>query len=206
MPSEEEKKQFLDSLASCQTAKPAVLSVVSGYCDDYVPSVLAIDLPLVLSDLYESSNLDLGYYDLLQLSSRTVVTVTAEQRKAVETKTRDRSNCRIWFRMHTGRITASKFKSVCHTDPASPSLSLIMRICHPEAFIFKTPANSRGCQHERDALEQYKKQIATDHNKFCVSPSGFFISVQHPYFGASPDGMVRCSCCGPRICEVHEGQ
>lgn len=27
-------------------------------------------------------------------------------------------------------------------------------------------------------------------------------SVEHPYFGASPDEIVYCSCCGPGICEV----
>ena len=41
---------------------------------------------------------------------------------------RDQSNCRLWFRLRAGRITASRFKSACSTDPASPSLSLIMGI------------------------------------------------------------------------------
>ena len=33
VPSLEEKKAFLDSLASMESAKPAVLSVLPGYCD-----------------------------------------------------------------------------------------------------------------------------------------------------------------------------
>lgn len=33
-------------------------------------------------------------------------------------------------------------------------------------------------------------------------PSGFFISVDHPYFGASPDGLVCCTCCGTGILEI----
>ena len=65
VPTSEEKKQFLDSLASSKSAKPAVLSVISGYCDKYLPSALSSDLPSVLTDLYNSSYLALNYYDLL---------------------------------------------------------------------------------------------------------------------------------------------
>lgn len=165
-PSEEEKKQFLNSLASCQTAKPAVLSVVRDHCDRYVPCTFDADLLLVLSALYDSSNLDLGYYDLLKLSNTTLVTVTAEQRKAVEIKTRDQSNSRLWFSMRTGRVTASKFKSACHTDPASPSLSLVMGICHPEAYRFQTAATSWGCRHEKDASIRSREQKIMIHCVF----------------------------------------
>ena len=77
-----------------------------------------------------------------------------------------------------------------------------MGICHPEAYQFQTAATSWGCWHERDALEQYKKQRAKGHDTLCISPCGFFISASHPYFGASPDGMVHCLCCGPGVCEV----
>ena len=124
----------------------------------------------MLADLYEPSNLGLSYYELLKLSSETNVTITSEQCKAVEMRTRDQANSRLWFRMRAGRITASKFKSVCHTDPASPSLSLIMSICHPDTVRFKTAATSWGCEHETSALEQYKK--ASGHDQLSVSPVG----------------------------------
>ena len=75
-----------------------------------------------------------------------------------------------------------------------------MNVCHPDTVRFKTAATSWGCQHEKDALEQYAKTSA--HNDLRVSPSGLFISVEHPYFGASPDGLVFCSCCGLGACEV----
>ena len=200
VPSSEQKKQFLDSLASSKSAKPAVLSVIAGYCDKYIPSALSLDLPAVLTDLYKPSHLALSYYELLQLSSKTVVSVTDTQCKAVELKTRDQSNSRLWYRMRAGRITASKFKAVCHTDPASPSLSLIMSICHPDTVRFKTAATLWGCQHEKDALKQYETTSA--HSGLTVSSAGFFISAEQPYFGASPDGLVCCSCCGSGICEV----
>ena len=143
-PTPEEKTQFLDALASCENAKPAVLAIIPEYSEKYVPTTISSDLPPVLADLYDPSNLGLSYYELLKLSSETNVTITSEQCKAVEMRTRDQANSRLWFRMRAWRITASKFKSVCHTDPASPSLSLIMSICHPDTVRFKTAATSWG--------------------------------------------------------------
>jgi len=70
----------------------------------------------------------------------------------------------------------------------------------PNHGALQTTAMSWGCQHEKDAFEQYKK--ASAHHQLCVSPAGFFVRVEHPYFGASPDGMVCCPCCGSGICEV----
>ena len=201
-PSEDEKASFLMSLASLSNCKPVVLSVLPDFCDRFIPTSLAHDLPLVMSDLYDRSNLQLCYYDLLKKAQITTITVTPEQAKAVELNTRQQSNSRLWFRMRAGRITASKFKAVCHTDPASPSLSLIMCVCHPESFRFTTKATAWGCQHEKSAISEYVDQNCHLHECLTVKPAGFFISVQHPFLGASPDGIVECKCCGWGILEA----
>ena len=56
-PTEQEQSQFFDSLSSCTGAKPAVLALVSPHCDNYVPASLAPELPVVLSDLYQTEYL-----------------------------------------------------------------------------------------------------------------------------------------------------
>ena len=201
-PTEQEQSQFFDSLSSCTGAKPAVLALVSPHCDNYVPASLAPELPVVLSDLYQTEYLKLGYLELLQRAGGITIIVTSDQALAVEAKTKNQADSRLWFRMRTGRITASKFKAACRTDPASPSLSLIMAICHPETLRFSTLATKWGCQHEKTALEKYKLTSIDQHETFKVSDSGLFISVEHPFIGASPDGLVKCSCCGQGICEI----
>ena len=35
-----------------------------------------------------------------------------------------------------------------------------------------------------------------------ISNAGFFISEEHPFIGASPDGMTNCLCCGAGVLEV----
>ena len=128
------------------------------------------------------------------------LTFPSLQAVAAEKNTRDQVASRLWLR--AGRVTASKFKRACHTDPAIPSMSLIMSICYPEAFCFQTAATAWGCQHEKTAMEKYREQSMLSHQNHKVSNCGFFISVEHSFIGASPDGVVECSCCGQGICEV----
>lgn len=138
VPTYEEQNRFLDLLASSKDARPVVLSLVADHCEKFIPSAFSLDLPLVLTDLHKPSYTTLSYFELLDLASATVdtITVTAEQALAVERNTRDQSRSRLRFRMRAGRVTASRFKSVCSTDPASPSLSLVMSLCHPDKVSF----------------------------------------------------------------------
>ena len=200
-PSNEEKDKFWESLAMCERSKPIVLATVEPYCEAYIPSSLNQDLLTMLSSLYSSDHLRLGYDSLLQLAHETSLSITPDQVKAAETKTRDHINSRLWFRLRAGRITASKFKSACCTDPVFPAKSLIMSVCYPELSTrFQNEATKWGCQHEDLALKIYPNTSRHDNMK--VSKCGFFISIDHPYLRASPNGLVKCSCCGSGICEV----
>ena len=144
----------------------------------------------------------MNYADLIKLAAETTITVTPVEVKQVEAKTRTQSQCRLWYRMRAGRITASRFKSASHTNPAMPSISLIMSICHPELTKFKNSATSWGCEHESAAKKRYKSLFECAHHQFKVVECGLFISVEYPFLGASPDGLVTCTCCGDGICEI----
>ena len=93
-------------------------------------------------------------------------------------------------------------KSVCHTDPAKPAQSLIKGICYPEAFSFTSKATSWGCQHEQDTKNIYFKACKVKHVDFSVMDSGLVINSQWPYIGASPDGLINCTCCGKGALEI----
>lgn len=107
------------------------------------------------------------------------------RRSLVEEKTRDQARSRLWFRMRSGRITASRFKCACCTNPASPSLSLIMAICHPETTKFKTTATCWGCGHESTACAKYKNLKSDVHQNFEFSSCGFFIYTEYPFLLAN---------------------
>ncbi|KAF4517657.1 hypothetical protein B566_EDAN002889 [Ephemera danica] len=96
-----------------------------------------------------------------------------EEASAVEQATRKQSHSKMWYHQRTGRVSASVMKLVCHTDPHSPSISLVKQICYPIASKFKSEATSYGSLNER-----------------------FYIACEYPYIGASPDSIVECDCCG----------
>ena len=77
-----------------------------------------------------------------------------------------------------------------------------MAICHPELTKFRSVATSWGCEHEKMAISRYKSVSLKTHNDFKVTESGFFINTTFPFMGASPDGLVECTCFDAGICEI----
>ena len=200
-PTQEDTMAFLGKLALCKS-KPAILSLVEPYSSQYVAESLDSSFPVCLSQIYKSENLNLNYLELLSIATNYQITVTEQQTAHVESKTRLQANSRLWFQMRAGRITASHFKSACRTNPAQPSISLIMAVCHPEMSKFKTAATNWGCEHEKVAISRYLNASLKRHHNFRVIESGFFICTSHPLIGASPDSLTECTCCSEGICEV----
>lgn len=62
--------------------------------------------------------------------------------------------------------------------------------------------NRWGCTHEKDAVEAYTKQQKALHGDLKIEEAGLFISMERPYVGATPDGLVTCTCCGKGTVEV----
>ena len=111
--------------------KPCVLSLLAPYCDSFIPTeseeATSLDIP-GLSILYKPENEELTYKELLDVGEDIVFELTSEQICEIVKHTRAQHGCDLWFKHRAGRITASKMKAACHTDPASPSVSLIKQI------------------------------------------------------------------------------
>ena len=128
--------------------------------------------------------------------------VSANQQVAVEKSTRSQASSKLWFRMRTGRIAASRFKAACNTNPVCAAKSLIFAICYLEMAKFRSKQTTWGCNHEKIAREKYNMLQQTKHQNFDVANCGLFISTDHGFMGASPDGVVSCTCCGDGMCEI----
>eukprot|EP00058_Branchiostoma_floridae_P028280 XP_002613771.1 hypothetical protein BRAFLDRAFT_85312 [Branchiostoma floridae] len=184
--------------------KPAFLSIVKGYTDPYIPSVVALNLPSPLCRLFRTEYMQLSHHDLTKKCEEEAsrLAFSTEQVAALEKTTRLQSKSNTWFEYRAGRITASNFRAAVSTNPVSPSVSLIKRICYPEAYKFSTAATRWGCQHESTAINSYKEMQVKDHDSLKVGDSGFHIHAEHTFLGATPDGLVTCKCCGEGILEV----
>ena len=75
-------------------------------------------------------------------------------------------------------------------------------MCYPKSVTFKSRATIWGCEHEDRARSEYKEQMCKKHDNFSLSKSGLIIHDSYPFMGASPDGRVKCSCCGDGTLEI----
>ena len=44
--------------------------------------------------------------------------------------------------------------------------------------------------------------MKSTHTLFALKSCGLFLDADNPYIGASPDGIISCSCCGKGVVEV----
>ena len=117
-------------------------------------------------------------------------------------QTRKQSLSKTWYDQRAGRITASIMHSEVHTSLCSPSLSLVKAICYLEVFSFSSPATDWGRTYEQFALKRYLSNEMAHHDSLSVSASALFLNETWPFLGASPDGIVNCSCCGKGLVEI----
>ena len=93
-------------------------------------------------------------------------------------------------------MTASRFKSAVCTDLSQPSQLLIKAICYPDRYKFITQATKWWCEHEKTARNAYIAKSSNRHSNMSVSDVRLIIHPHFPHYGASPDGLVKCDCCG----------
>lgn len=198
---ESEMETLFDNLSHGGT-KPLVLSLIPEYSDEYVPKSTLDTFPVPLKSLQQSSHISLSYPRLLQVCESIEIELTCEMAQSVEKATQSQSSSKLWFTYRAGRVTASRMKAVCHTNVANPSQSLVKSICYPEAFSFVSKQTAWGCKHEKKARDIYCRITSSSHDDFHVLDSGLVINPQWPFIGASPDGVIECSCCGKGVLEI----
>jgi len=197
-PSQSELAEFYARLAE-HGRKPAVLSLVPPYSEQYISENVINALPL--ETLFSQANAKLTMAELLTISLSVDVTLSESDVENIELATRGQSKNRMWFQYRAGRVTASHMKSVCSTNLDSPSVSLLKLICYPLANRFTSAATEWGLRKEIVALDKYKESVS-DHHNVSVSQCGLVIHTEFPYLAASPDALVSCDCCGKGVVEI----
>ena len=203
-PTHAEQQDFFHQISKEQNKKPIVLSVIEPFSNDFVLS--SDHLPKLLQYLYKPEYLDSDHTELVKIGegyqSRLSEEMSQEMVDHLEQLTRTQAMSKEWFKYRAGRITASRFKQVLCTNLHRPSLSLLKSICYPETCRFSSKATSWGRDNEKNGLEAYTAKMSIEHEELRVRSCGFYVSLKHPYLGASPDAVVECKCCGKGVVEV----
>ena len=103
-----------------------------------------------------------------------------------------------WMLHRAGRITASVCSQVFHMRD---SKSLICKIMQYNGD-FTSKYTQHGKELEPKAREQFILEQSKKHINFNLCESGRVIDAEIPYLGASPDGIVSCSCHGKGVLEI----
>ena len=114
-PSDFELEDFFQKISKCG-CKPAVLSLVNPFSDAYVPRDFNEEFPPLISDFVDTSCFNLPYDELL-VKCREVkssINVSKEQSLIAEKETHNQSQSNKWFKLRSGRITASRLHAVLH--------------------------------------------------------------------------------------------
>lgn len=178
-------------------------AVIFTVTDPKPPVLKDPKLPVNLTKLYDVRNCDLEQNQLVKTCENTFqgLTVTAEQAKNLEKATKSQSKSGLWHEYRAGRLTTSLFYDIIHTNIDSPSVSLLKKVMNYETS-FSCAATTWGLANEENALREYFNQVSHTHSNFSLSNSGFVINTAYPHLGSTPDGIVKCDCCGEGTVEV----
>lgn len=195
-----ELQEMLTTMEGAGTSA-AVMRVVDPFATSVATQRISL-LPTLYNNLYRSEYESKSLDELINLSSQVPQLISEEDCVAIENATKNQSKSREWYNQRSGRVTASRFKNVCKTSITKPSLSLIKIICYPVLHNFKSKATNWGIIHEDDAVRDYINNQRLIHENFIFEKCGLLINPSFPQFGASPDGISSCSCCGRGTVEV----
>ncbi|XP_021353601.1 uncharacterized protein LOC110450420 isoform X2 [Mizuhopecten yessoensis] len=151
-----------------------------------------------------------GNVDATNLLASKVISTHSDVKtvQRIEEMTRGQADNIDWFAYRTGRVTASIFSSVLHFRFNENYDNYILKkvMCPPPPVMSSrsgAPEILRfGKDHEPIARSLYSTQYASNHKKSTVRECDFFVDTDHPFMGASPDGLVCCKCCGKGLLEV----
>ena len=115
-----------------------------------------------------------------------ISTITPEMIQDIEAATKDQHKCGRWTDERQMRVTASNFGTVCKATERRDMERLANGLITPKNLTNK--AVQHGKKYESVAIAKYCKDYKTN-----VKSCGLFVSNEHPYLGATPDGI--CNDC-----------
>ena len=148
-PSKEAIDELYVKLNQCEI-KAVALSLIPPFAEQFVHQSRSV---LVVSELFHTENLSLGYTELLQKCNEVQLNYSDEQIKLVEENIQTQSKGAGFFK-HWGFYKRRCFS----TNLSQPSQSLIKTICYPSLYKKNTKAMRHGCKHEDAAIKAYEKE------------------------------------------------
>ena len=133
-----------------------------------------------------------------------------KERRQVELLTKGQSNNLLWYHLRAGSLTTTKFNRVYKFMTGSKaSLDKLLNDCMGDRYRFlKEPPKTNkkslkwGLTQETPAKNAYFAIEKDKHSNLSIRETGLIVHPQKSYLRGSPDGIVTCDCCCPRLLEI----
>ena len=205
MPSDNDMDKFFHDLNKLDI-KPAILAAIPPYSEQYIPEIVKDPTVWIASQLraenHSSKTKDEILLECDKIRKSNVLDVSSDQSAKIEKRTKGQYDNKEWYTYRSGRVTASNMKRVCRTSIDNPSKSVVNTVCYPRSNSISSAACNWGRDHEKDAIAGFMSIERFNHAHMKVFTSGFCISNEKSFIGASPDAKIECECCGVGVLEV----
>ena len=202
-PTKEEQNAFIETIKSIYPSS-AILNVTTNKIGPRINQSVANQLPPSIIHLKTLEQFKGKTQDEIENESDALLDhlkFSTEQARCLTESTILQSKSLLWFEQRKGRITASIFGAVSKTSLEKPSRSLLDRILQLRPFP-NVPALEWGRTNEGVARKAYIMAVTSNHSHLKVTQTGLHLHSSYPFVGASPDGIVECSCCGLGLLEI----
>ena len=112
--------------------------------------------------------------------------------------TSEQASNKVWMIHRAGRITASICYKVSRMQDSESLIESVMQYKPP----FSSKYTEYGKAMEPEACRSFFSDESKKHENFTIYQSGLVIDADFPCLGASPDGIVTCSCHGTDVLEI----
>ncbi|XP_033730972.1 uncharacterized protein LOC117320491 [Pecten maximus] len=109
--------------------------------------------------------------------------VTEEDALDLETRTKCQAKCKKWVEEREWRVTASRFGDITHATCRRNMEKLCESLL--SSRVLHTKATEHGKNYKKKAVMKFENTMMLK-----VERAGLFVDPQHPYLGASPDGII----------------
>ena len=131
----------------------------------------------------------------------TSISISPAECDTIEVATQLQRDSTVWEAQRRGRIAALSFHDIYTLKDTTSTKSLCIRLLMPKS-LSHIPAVKWGIDNKEKARQQYSQEMSISHESFCCKPSGLVVNPLYPHLGASPDGIISCSCCGTGLLEI----
>ena len=114
------------------------------------------------------------------------MTVSATQADKLESMTRQQSNYSLWCQFRKGRLTASNFHEITHSDTEACSSTSLLKKGMPNNPSFDSCATNWGIKDEQSAIEEYIQLVSKVHTNFQVRKCCLIVNTVPPIFSCKP--------------------